>query len=180
MDLNQQATQQAEQPTEAPQQPTPQDVLAATNSALMKKKKSLGQQMSESYSPAQISQAMAQVAPNSPAGKVGAAIATPNYAGLCLQWVDDKQGNTQRQPSAIMDFQANAQSGKISTSNKIPSGARVYFAPDDSNGQNGHVGIAGPDNTFTSATDNGIKTFGIKEWEKYTGQKYIGYSTAKT
>lgn len=36
------------------------------------------------------------------------------------------------------------------------------------------------DNTFTSATDNGIKTFAIKDWEKYTGQKFIGFSTSKS
>ena len=169
-------TQQSQQPDPTqPALPTPEDTLAATNSALLKKKQLADKQ---NYSAATLSQAMAQVAPNSPAGKVGKAIATPNYANLCLKWVDDKQGNTSRQPTAIADFQANAQAGNISTSNKIPDGARVYFSPDKSNGDAGHVGISNGDGSFTSATDNGIQTFKIADWERYTGQSYIGFSTS--
>ena len=163
------------QPTQQ-EQPTPEEQLQATTGALLKKKKSLGEAMN--YSPAEISQAMASVAPNSPAGKIGQSIATPAYAGLCLKWVDDQQGTSQRQPSAIMDFQANQD--KIQTSNKIPSGARVYFAPDASNNNDGHVGIANGDGSFTSATDNGVKTYNIQEWEKYTGQQFIGWADTKS
>ena len=171
-------------PTQQPPQdqgPTPEDTLQATNSALLKKKKLANQQLNNSFSPAQISQAMSQVAPSSPAGKVGKAIATPAYAGMCLAWVDDQQGNkTSRQTSAYNDYLANAQQGKVSTSNKIPSGARVYFSPDASNNGDGHVGIANGDGSFTSATDNGIKTFSIKEWEKYSGQSMIGWANTKS
>src|ERR1035437_639861 len=183
MDPNAQTAQP--DPTQ-PTLPTPQDTLAATNSALIKKKQKATQDANNSYSPAQLSQAMAQIAPNSPAGEVGKAIATPAYAGECLRWVDDKQGNTSRQPAAIADFQANAQAGNISTSDKIPSGARVYFAPDASNATPdypngaGHVGISNGDGSFTSATDNGIKTFALKEWSKYSGQRFIGWSNSKS
>lgn len=173
--LAQAAQQQTQQP-----QPTAEDTLAATNSALIKKRQKETQDANNSFTAAQISQALAVASPksNSPQVNIGKAIATPAYSGLCLKFVDDKQGNTARQPTAIADYQANAQAGNISTSEKIPANARVYFAPDDSNGGNGHVGISNGDGSFTSATDNGIKTFAIKEWEKYTGQKFIGYSTS--
>ena len=172
---------QAQQQVQQGQQvPTPEDVLAA-NDKLMAKKEDQ-QKTQNTYSPAILSQTMAMLNPQSTAPQVniGKAIATPAYAGLCLKWVDDQQGNTNRQPTAIADFQSQKQAGNIKTDIKnIPLGARVYFAPDDSNGQNGHVGIAQGNGKFISATDNGIKTFSIADWERYTGQSYIGYAPAQ-
>ncbi len=106
----------------------------------------------------------------------GQSIKTPAYAGYCLQYVDDQTGNSNRQPTAYADYQVKSQNGQISNSNNVPDGARVYFAPDASNGNMGHVGLANKNGTFTSATDNGVKTYSISDWEKYTGQKFIGWS----
>lgn len=126
---------------------------------------------------AAISQALGQLNDKSISGQVGKAIQTPNYAGYCLAWVDDQQGNANRQPTAIADYQVNASQNNIKTSMDAPKGARVYFNADQSNANMGHVGIANGDGTFTSATDNGIQTFDIPAWEKYSGQQYLGYAT---
>ena len=135
------------------------------------------QQLPDSNNQASISQAMATLKDTSTIGQVGKAIATPNYAGYCLQWVDDQQGNTNRQPTAIADYQVNAQANNINSSLDAPKGARVYFNADASNGNMGHVGISNGDGTFTSATDNGVQTFDIPDWEKYSGQQYLGYAS---
>ncbi len=170
------AFQAAPQPNS---EPTQQDLLMANSQALTKKKQAAQNDPNNPFSPAQISQVMAQVAPKSPAGKVGKAIATPAYAGFCLRWVDDQQKTQNRQPNAFADYLNNAKAGYVKNTDKAPAGARVYFAPDASNEGMGHVGISNGDGSFTSATDNGIKTFGLKDWEKYTGQKFIGWSPSK-
>lgn len=117
---------------------------------------------------------------NSTQGQIGKATATSNYAGYCLQWVDDQQGNKNRQPTAYADYQANQAAGNIQTQGIPPAGARVYFAPNSTNGNMGHVGISDGGGSFTSATDNGIQTFNINDWDQYAGQQYIGFSTAKS
>ena len=102
------------------------------------------------------------------------------YAGWCLRWVDDQTGNTQRQPTAIADFTTRAQNGQISQSDKIPDGARVYFSANATNNNNGHVGLYdAKTNKFTSATDTGIQSFTIPQWEKYSRQEFLGWSPSK-
>ncbi|MHB9161540.1 MAG: hypothetical protein ACYC6W_11760 [Nitrosotalea sp.] len=176
MDPN--AIQQAQQ-QQQPSTPDPEQVLQANNAALLKKRQAATQQEANSFPQSAISQAMAQVAPNSkdPQVKVGGALNTQNYSGLCLQYVDDQQGNANRQSTAYADYQKNAQMGNIKTTGIPPKGARVYFAPTKDNPA-GHVGLSNGDSTFTGATTNdGIKSFGISDWEKYADQQYIGYST---
>lgn len=181
------ALQQASQQLQGQQPPfSSQDTLEATNAAVLKKRQ---QQMQDFLTStpdpnqqAALTKAVAQINPNKKdtVTKVGKAIQTPSYAGYCLQWVDDQQGNnTQRQPTAFADFQANLNAGNIKNSNKVPDGARVYFSPNQSNGNLGHVGISNGDGTFTSATDSGIKTFKIADWEKLTGQQMIGWANTK-
>lgn len=168
--------QQQQQP-QIPQQPDPEQVLQATNSALIKKKQLAQTQENNSYSPAQISQAMAQVAPNSPAGKVGKAIATPSYAGFCQQFVDDSVGTSQRYATASATWQAKVQSGEAQTDvSKAKIGDVIEFAPDDSNQNMGHAAIITKDG-LKMATDNGIKVFSLKDWTKYTGQTPSGFYT---
>lgn len=176
--------QNALQTQQSSQAATPQGPMAQ-NQALFKKILSSNRQLIEEPQQNQqsgIAQAMGILSPQStkePLAQIGKAIATPNYAGYCLQWVDDQTGNSNRLPNAYADYQAKAQSGNIQTgTDNIPKGARVYFAPDSSNGGMGHVGLSNGDGTFTSATDNGIKTFDIPDWEKYTGQKYLGYASS--
>lgn len=132
---------------------------------------------------AQAAKAMAILKPNakgsdetSTMSQIGQANQTPSYAGYCLQYVDDQTGNTNRQPTAYADYQANQQSGNIKTSGTPPKGARVYFAPNSTNGNMGHVGISDGNGEFTSATDNGVKTFNIQDWDKYAGQQFIGWA----
>ncbi len=110
--------------------------------------------------------------------KVGGALNTNNYSGLCLKYVDDKTGNTDRSPTAYADYQKNAAAGNIHNTGTPPKGARVYFAPTQDNPA-GHVMLSNGDGTGTGATTNdGIKTFSIQDWSKYAGQQYIGYSTS--
>ena len=159
--------------------PTPLDQGNQIFQKILAQNRQLAEQASQPQGSQQaaISQAMGKLSSKDPMGAVGKAIATPNYAGYCLQWVDDQQGNKNRQPTAYADYQANAQQGNINqSSDNIPKGARVYFSPDQSNGNMGHVGISNGDGTFTSATDNGVQTFSLADWEKYTGQKYLGYA----
>lgn len=101
------------------------------------------------------------------------------YSGLCLKWVDDQLGNTNRQPTAYADYLERKNKGLIINSLKnIPDGARVYFAPSPSNKNLGHIGIYNAKTkTFTSATENGIETYTIDGWEKLTNQKFLGWST---
>lgn len=108
--------------------------------------------------------------------KVGSALNTNNYSGLCLKYVDDQTGNKDRNPTAYADFQTNEADGNIKTSGTPPKGSRVYFAPTSDNPA-GHIGLSNGDGTFTGATTNeGIKSFSIKDWEGYAGQQYIGYA----
>lgn len=174
MDPNQQATQSA-QP-----QPTPEDQLAATNQALIKKKQLADKQMNESYSAANISQAMSKIAPNSTAGKVGQAISSDtSWANLCEAYAEKSiYGKTGIFPTAIAAFQANAQNGNISTSTKdIPKGSQIFWSADQSNGQNGHTMVANGNSTYRSPlSDGSIKDFTLQDWAKYSGQKYLGYA----
>lgn len=145
--------------------------------AATKAKNALMSTPSNSTSNAAKAMALLQPESKSTITQVGKAIQTPAYAGYCLQYVDDKTGNSQRQPTAYADYQANQAAGNIDTSMKdIPKGARVYFAPNATNGGMGHVGLSNGDGSFTSATDNGVQTFNIKDWEQYADQQFIGYA----
>lgn len=159
----------------------PDTTLPGISQALLAKQQAGIQQanvLPQNYKPADIAQAIAKVDPTNkqPIAQIGKAIQTPNYAGYCLKWVDDQQGNTNRLPTAFADYQSKAAEGNINTSNNVPKGSRVYFSPDSSNGDMGHIGISNGDGTFTSATDNGIKTFSIKDWQKITGQSFLGWA----
>lgn len=182
----QQALQQA-QPQQQTDQTTPDILQQAQDQAAQGAQKinaKTQQQKNDFENADTISKAMAVLSPNAnmkdgeanTMSKIGQSIATPAYAGYCLQYVDDKTGNTNRQPTAIADYQVRAQSGQVKTTGTPPPGARVYFAPDASNGNMGHVGLANKDGTFTSATDNGVKTYSLADWQKYTGQKFIGWA----
>lgn len=165
-------------------QQSPDDALQQQNQAVQQALQQKKQAEENALTPTQtskstapISQALGVLNDKSIAGKVGKAIATPSYAGYCLKWVDDQQGNnTNRQPTAYADYLLHQNEGDIATKGTPPKNARVYFGPNATNGEMGHVGISNGNGTFTSATDNGIQTFDIKAWEKYAGQTYIGYS----
>lgn len=182
--------QQASQPDQSspqPQQPTPSPVDLAqqqiqqysqvdqANEAAMKQKQNAVSEASKAMATLN-PQANSKDATSNTMSKVGSALNTNNYSGLCLQYVDDQTGNKARQPTAIADYQANEQDGNIKTSGTPPKGSRVYFAPTSDNPA-GHIGLSNGDGTFTGATTNdGIKTFNIKNWESYAGQQYIGYA----
>ena len=123
-----------------------------------------------------IAQAMGMLGGKDILSSIGRAIQTPAYAGYCLQYVDDKTDNSNRQQTAIQDYQVRSQAGSVNTSIDIPKGARVYFNANQSNGGMGHVGLSNGDGSFTSATDDGVKTFSLKDWQRMTGQQFIGWS----
>lgn len=172
-----------QQATQTQQQsPSLQDQVQANIDAVGQLQQKKKQEDLANYTPPQqnaaISQALATLKPNGkdPQTKVGTGLNTPNYSGLCLQYVDDQTGNKNRQPTAYADYQQNAASGNIKTDGVPPKGARVYFAPTPDNPA-GHVGLSTGDGSFTGATTNqGIKTFSIKDWENYAGQQFIGYA----
>lgn len=158
----------------------PTQALAANNQALLTKQKQQQEQQQSSFAPAQISQAMSQIAPKSTAGQVGKAIATPNYAGFCQQFIDDTVGSKERYPTAFATWQAKVQNGQAQPGTKgIKPGDIIEFQPDDSNGGLGHAAIVQKDGNLKMATDSGIKTFSLEEWTRYTGQVPLGHYTPK-
>ncbi len=111
----------------------------------------------------------------------GAALDGHEYDGLCEKWAEKQvYGKTGIFPSAMAAFNANAQAGNITSSKDPPKGAQVFFNSDESNGNFGHTGVSLGGGKFESATYNGIKVFSIPDWEKNTGQVYIGATPSPT
>ena len=69
----------------------------------------------------------------------------------------------------------NQQASKVTGLTGVKPGDAVYFAPDASNGYNGHTGVYEGNNQFVSATYNGVKQYDLNDWQKMTGQKLLGY-----
>lgn len=99
--------------------------------------------------------------------------------GLCQQFVEEatygKGGIYPTASAAWNTYVKNGQAFQGDVS-KAPPGTLIYFAPDASNGDEGHVGIAlNAKGDMISATDNGIEVSNVADWEKTTGQKSLGY-----
>jgi hypothetical protein len=95
--------------------------------------------------------------------------------GYCEQFVSQLTDQKQWGPTAADAFtnQVKAGVGVADPSLKdAPVGSKVYFAPDDSNGGNGHVGIlVDTKGNFISADYNRVETNNLKTWH----QTPIGY-----
>lgn len=171
----QQALQQNSQDPTAQSQAIFKNILAENQHLIKEPNRSPMQPNNQ----AQIAQAMATLDPNgSSLAQHGAALDGHEFNGLCEAYAEQQlTGHQGIYPSAIAAYQDQAQKGNINTSSdNIPKGAQVFFNADNSNGGFGHTGISNGDGTFTSATYNGVKTFNLSDWEKDTGQQYLGYA----
>ena len=96
-----------------------------------------------------------------------------NYTGYCQAFVRQVTGGVTQGASAIEAW--NNAPTRISGTNGLQPGDLVYFSPNASNKGFGHTGIYAGNDQFISATDKGIRSAGIGEWLKATGQKLLGY-----
>lgn len=102
-----------------------------------------------------------------------------NFSGWCEKFAEGVAGEGPQGDTAADAFQNQLQEGKAVADPSL-SGAKagdlVYFNPDSSNENDGHVGVL-TDNgkTFISATYNGVQAYNLNDWEKSTGQSISGF-----
>lgn len=96
------------------------------------------------------------------------------YIGLCEAFVERMTQGAEGLYRSAADAW-NQHQNKTQGLSGIQPGDAVYFAPDPSNGYNGHTGVYAGNNKFISATYNGVKEYDLNDWQKSTGQKVLGY-----
>ena len=182
--------QQASQSASQPQQPTPSPIAMAQQQ--MQQYSQEDQQSEDAAKQKQsammqASKAMATLNPKANSNdqtsntmsKVGQATSpSQGWANLCEAYAEQQTlGHQGVYPTAIAAYQANAQAGNINTSTDVPKGAQVFFNADEGNGGNGHTMVSVGNSKFQGPLQNGsIGTFTLPEWEKYSGQQYLGYA----
>lgn len=98
--------------------------------------------------------------------------------GYCQQFVEEATyGKSGMYPTAIDAWDTYAKNGQAYQGDvqKAPSGSLIYFAPDKSNEDAGHVGISDGKGGMISATDNGVEATSVADWQARTKQKPLGY-----
>lgn len=100
-----------------------------------------------------------------------------DYNNLCEKFVEQnvygKAGMFPTAADAINNYSKNGQA--YTGTDGIQEGDMVYFAPDQSNGFDGHTGIYSGDGKFISATSNGVAEYDLNQWQKDTGQQLVGF-----
>lgn len=97
------------------------------------------------------------------------------YDDYCQAFVEQAlYGHQGVYPSAIAAWNQQQDKAVQGTQGMSP-GDTVYFSPNQGNGGNGHTGIYMGNNEFISATDNGVQTNDLNNWQKMTGQQLLGY-----
>lgn len=109
--------------------------------------------------------------------KATALIGNQNYDDYCQQFVEQMAyGKSGIYPNAVSAWNDNAQNGNaVGGMDGIKQGDLMYFAPDDSNSYAGHAGIYMGNNQFISATNNGVQTNDLNDWQQSTGQQLLGF-----
>jgi hypothetical protein len=96
------------------------------------------------------------------------------YNGFCQRFVEQATyGTTGHFASAAQAW--NTIQNKVVGLDGIKPGDLVYFTPDKSNNNDGHVGIYEGNGMFKSATGTGIKDISLQDWSQQTGQSPMGY-----
>lgn len=100
-----------------------------------------------------------------------------NYRNLCEKFVEQQvYGKAGMFPTAADAINNYSQNGQAYAGTKgIQPGDMVYFAPDKSNGFEGHAGIYSDNGNFISATNNGVEEYSLDQWQKDTGQQLVGF-----
>lgn len=103
-------------------------------------------------------------------------LGTSDYNNFCEAFVEQAtQGHTGTYPSAIQAWLAQQKSAVSGTTKGIQPGDTVYFSANEGNGGYGHTGIYVGNNQFISATNNGVQTQDLSQWQSSTGQQLLGY-----
>ena len=96
------------------------------------------------------------------------------FDGLCEAYAEQqKYGKTGIYPSAIAAW--NNTENRVQGTSGLQPGDQIFFAPNTSNGNFGHTGIYQGNGKFTSATYNGVQTNDLNDWQKNTGQSFLGF-----
>lgn len=99
-----------------------------------------------------------------------------SFAGWCESFAEKMAGKPNMGKSASEAWDNFVSQGKAQTDlGNIQPGNLIYFAPDESNQGDGHVGIYEGDNKFISATYAGVQEWDLNDWQKQTGQQILGY-----
>ncbi len=100
-----------------------------------------------------------------------------DFNKFCQRFVEAvTDGKTGQYPSAAAAWNDHVAKGKAKAGlTGITPGSLIYFNPDSSNGNFGHVGIYEGGGDFISATDNGVQSKSLKDWQQTTGQSILGY-----
>ncbi len=100
-------------------------------------------------------------------------LGSQNWNGLCEKFVENAYGTSGQYPTAQDAY------NKLHTStNWSPNiGALVWFAPNASNGNAGHIGIYIGQNQFISATYNGVQINDMTSWSNNIAP-YEGWGNA--
>lgn len=99
-----------------------------------------------------------------------------DFDGLCEVFAEKVTGSPQMGATATDAWNNWLQKGAAySDYQNAPAGSLIYFAPDNSNGQAGHVAVSDGKGGIVGATYSGVETYGLNDWIKQTGQKPLGY-----
>jgi uncharacterized protein YycO len=99
-----------------------------------------------------------------------------SYNGWCQAFVEQVTGSGYQGDSAISAWNNHAKQGRaVPGTQGLKAGDPIYFTPNVSNNNDGHVGIFIGNNKFVSATDNGVKVSDIPQWQQETGQQVLGF-----
>lgn len=96
------------------------------------------------------------------------------YIGFCQAFVEQTQGKLHLHPTAVAAWVAN-QNRAVPGLAGVQPGDAIYFAPDASNEGAGHTGIYAGNDQFISATNSGIESQDLGQWQQQTGQRLLGY-----
>lgn len=105
-------------------------------------------------------------------------IGDQQFNGLCERFVEQNTfGKSGLFSSAADAWQGYSKQGKAYQDDpeNAPAGSMIYFAPDESNSGDGHVGISDGKGNIIAATSRGVAQTPISFWTKMTGQKPLGY-----
>lgn len=114
----------------------------------------------------------------SASASLDSSIGSQDDNGMCQRFVEKQTyGRTGIFPTAVNAWENYAKNGQAFSGdvNKSPAGSLVYFAPDNSNGNAGHVGISDGKGNMVSATYNGVEKSNISNWISSTKQQPLGF-----
>jgi uncharacterized protein YycO len=108
--------------------------------------------------------------------KAKQSLGNKDFIGLCEKFIEQvTQGKSGLFQSAVAAWDHYTKSGQASPGlTNAKAGDMIYFAPDKSNHNYGHVGLLDSGGNLISATNSGVKSIPLQKWTEATGQKVLG------